>query len=232
MLNKKLLLRMNLQLFAEPTPAEPDGNSGTNPVDPADPMDPAKPDDPTDLDPDDSKDVDKIVEKLQKRLDSKTKETSETKSQLEQALARIAELENAGKKGVKELSDEEKAAKAQQEKDEEISRLKSQIKIAESTQQADEVLKDAGLVVGKDMLSMLVDTDDRLTLANVKALINYTNEQQKQWEVKRNTGTTPKQVPKGKVTIDQQAFDAMTFAEKSQLATNDPEQFKKLTGGY
>lgn len=198
MLNKKLFLRMNLQLFAEPTTTEPGGNSGTTTVDPVDPMDPAKPDDPTNPDPNDSKDVDKIVEKLQKRLDSKTKETSETKSQLEQALARIAELENAGKKGVKELSDEEKAAKAQQEKDEEIANLKAKIKIAESTQQADEVLKEAGLVVGKDMLSMLVTEDDQLTLGNVKALIQYTNEQRTAWEKARNTGATPKKTPGAK----------------------------------
>lgn len=228
MLNKKLFLRMNLQLFAEPT--DPGSGPDTDPVNLVDPVDPTDPDDPND--PDDPKDVDKIVEKLQQRLKSKTKETSETKSQLEQALARIAELENAGNKGVKELSDEEKAAKAQEEKDAEISKLKAQIKIAESTQQADEVLKEAGLVVGKDILSIVVSEDDVKTLSNVKALITYTQDQQKQWEIKRNTGTTPKQVPKGKVTVDQKAFDAMTFAEKSQLATSDPEQFKKLTGGY
>lgn len=146
-------------------------------------------------------DAEKTVEKLQKRLASKTKETSETKSQLEQALARIEELENAGKKGVKELSDEEKAAKAQEEKDTEINKLKAQIKIAESTQQADEVLKEAGLAVGKDILSIVVSEDDAKTLANVKALITYTQDQQKQWEVKRNTGTTPKKTT-GKTEVD------------------------------
>ena len=57
-------------------------------------------------------DSEKVVEKLQKRLASKTAAEKETKTQLEQALSRIEELENAGKKGVKELSDEEKATKA------------------------------------------------------------------------------------------------------------------------
>lgn len=146
-------------------------------------------------------DSEKVVEKLQKRLASKTAAEKETKTQLEQALARIEELENAGKKGVKELSDEEKAAKEQQEKDAEIAKLKAQIKIAESTQQADEVLKEAGLAVGKDVLALVVDEDDSKTLANVKALINYTQDQQKQWEVKRNTGTTPKKTP-GTVETD------------------------------
>ena len=110
-------------------------------------------------------------------------------------MERIAELENAGKKGVKELSEEEKAAKLQQEKDDEISRLKTQIKIAESTQQADDVLKEAGLVAGKEILTMIVSDDDQKTLENVKALIQYTNDQRNAWEVARNTGETPKKTP-------------------------------------
>lgn len=151
-------------------------------------------------------DSEKVVEKLQKRLASKTAAEKETKTQLEQALSRIEELENAGKKGVKELSDEEKATKAQQEKDDEIAKLKSQIKIAESTQQADEVLKDAGLTVGKDILGIVVAENDQQTLSNVKALINYTQDQRSKWEIARNTGSTPKKTP-GKTEID--PFDAV-----------------------
>lgn len=177
-------------------------------------------------------DSEKVVEKLQKRLASKTAAEKETKTQLEQALARIEELENAGKKGVKELSDEEKAAKEQQEKDAEIAKLKAQIKIAEATQQADEVLKDAGLTVGKDILGIVVAEDDQQTLANVKALINYTQDQRSKWEIARNTGSTPKRTPGNQQAITQEQFDAMSFAQKSALATKDPEQFKKLTGGY
>lgn len=177
-------------------------------------------------------DSEKVVEKLQKRLASKTAAEKETKSQLEQALSRIEELENAGKKGVKELSDEEKATKAQQEKDDEIAKLKSQIKIAESTQQADEVFKEAGLAVGKDILGIVVVEDDQQTLKNVKALINYTQDLRSKWEIARNTGSTPKRTPGNQQAITQEQFDAMPFAQKSALATKDPEQFKKLTGGY
>lgn len=177
-------------------------------------------------------DSEKVVEKLQKRLASKTAAEKETKSQLEQALSRIEELENAGKKGVKELSDEEKATKAQQEKDDEIAKLKSQIKIAESTQQADEVLKEAGLTVGKDILALVVAEDDTQTLANVKALINYTQDQRSKWEIARNTGSTPKRTPGNQQAITQEQFDAMPYAQKSALASSNPELFKKLTGGY
>lgn len=177
-------------------------------------------------------DSEKVVEKLQKRLASKTAAEKETKTQLDQALARIEELENAGKKGVKTLSDEEKAIKAQEEKDAEIAKLKSQIKIAESTQQADEVLKEAGLAVGKDILALVVAEDDTQTLANVKALITYTQDQQAKWEVRRNTGTTPKRTINNQNTVTQEQFDAMPYAQKSALASSNPELFKKLTGGY
>lgn len=180
--NKELLMPMKLQFFAEETADDQVEAPETNVEETT----------AEETETEEKLDSEKVVEKLQKRSASKTAAEKETKSQLEQALSRIEELENAGKKGVKELSDEEKATKAQQEKDDEIAKLKSQIKIAESTQQADEVLKEAGLAVGKDILALVVAEDDTQTLANVKALITYTQDQQAKWEVRRNTGTTPK----------------------------------------
>lgn len=180
--NKELLMPMKLQFFAEETADDQVEAPETNVEETT----------AEETETEEKLDSEKVVEKLQKRLASKTAAEKETKSQLEQALSRIEELENAGKKGVKELSDEEKATKAQQEKDDEIAKLKSQIKIAESTQQADEVLKEAGLAVGKDILALVVAENDTQTLANVKALITYTQDQQAKWEVRRNTGTTPK----------------------------------------
>lgn len=177
----KFLVPMNLQFFAEETADDLTTTETTETEETA-----AEETQEKELD------SEKVVEKLQKRLASKTAAEKETKTQLDQALARIEELENAGKKGVKTLSDEEKAVKAQEEKDAEIAQLKARIKISESTQQADEVLKDAGLTVGKDILALVVSEDDAATLANVKALITYTQDQQKQWEIRRNTGTTPK----------------------------------------
>ena len=174
-------LPLNLQLFAEEVPAEqPEVEVETTEVDETEETD--KPD------------ADKIVEKLQKRLDSKTKAEKETKTQLEQALARIEELEKGGKKSVKEQSVEEKEAEAQKAKDDEIAKLKQQIKLAEVTQQADEVLKESGLSLGKDMLSLLVNEDEERTYSNVKSLISFLDAQQQQWEVKRNTGVTPKKL--------------------------------------
>ena len=176
-------LPLNLQLFAEEVPAE-------QPEVEVEETEVAEEEEEVEEKPD----ADKIVEKLQKRLDSKTKSEKETKTQLEQALARIEELEKGGKKSVKEQSVEDKEAEAQKAKDDEIAKLKQQIKLAEVTQQADEVLKESGLALGKDMLSLLVNEDEEQTYSNVKSLISFLDEQQKQWEVKRNTGVTPKKL--------------------------------------
>ena len=176
-------LPLNLQLFAEEVSAE-------QPEVEVEETEVAETTEETEEKPD----ADKIVEKLQKRLDSKTKAEKETKTQLEQALARIEELEKGGKKSVKEQSVEDKEAEAQKAKDDEIAKLKQQIKLAEVTQQADEVLKESGLSLGKDMLSLLVNEDEERTYSNVKSLISFLDDQQQQWEVKRNTGVTPKKL--------------------------------------
>lgn len=193
---KRLLLPMNLQFFAAPTDSGtgnlPEENENITP----DPENTSE----ADIENDESDDTDivdseKVIEKLQKRIGKEQAEKNQTKTQLEQALQRIEELEKGSKKSVKEKSDDDKKADEQKEKDAEIAKLKSQIKVAEITQQADEVLKESGLTVGKEILSIIVNEDEEKTYSNVKAFVNFLNDQQKQWEVKRNTGNTPKKTP-------------------------------------
>ncbi|MDT2594354.1 MULTISPECIES: DUF4355 domain-containing protein [Lactococcus] len=179
-----------------------------------------------------STDNDKIVEKLQKRIGKEQAEKNETKTQLEQALARIEELEKGGKKSVKEKSDEEKAAELQKAKDDEIASLKAQIKISNITSQADEVLKESGIALSAAELGLLVDVDEEKTYSNVKTFLNLLDNQRSQWEKARNTGTTPKRVPGNVVSVDKDKFDSMTYAEKAELAKSNPEEFRKITGGY
>lgn len=179
-----------------------------------------------------STDNDKIVEKLQKRIGKEQAEKNETKTQLDQALSRIEELEKGGKKSVKEKSDEEKAAELQKAKDDEIASLKAQIKISNITSQADEVLKESGISLSAAELGLLVDVDEEKTYSNVKTFLNLLDNQRSQWEKARNTGTTPKRVPGNVISVDKEKFDSMTYAEKAELAKSNPDEFKKLTGGY
>ncbi|MEQ7302951.1 capsid assembly scaffolding protein Gp46 family protein [Enterococcus avium] len=176
-------------------------------------------------------DSEKVVEKLQKRLASKTFEEKETKTQLEQALSRIEELENAGKKGVKELSDEEKEKNAQQEKDKTIQDLQDKLKLAEAKTETDAVFKEAGLSVTSDVLDMVVSVDDTETFSNAKALIQFANSVQEATRKEFLKGTTPKVSGQTTKTYTQSEFDAMTYSERAKLATDSPDQFRKLTGG-
>lgn len=226
------LLPLNLQLFAE----DPNGGLGTpNPNPQGEPNPGENPPgngEPGSDDKDELTDSDKIVEKLQKRIGKEQAEKNETKTQLEQALARIEELEKGGKKTVKEKSDEEKAAELQKAKDDEIASLKAQIKISNITSQADEVLKESGIALSAAELGLLVDVDEEKTYSNVKTFLNLLDNQRSQWEKARNTGITPKRVPGNVVSVDKDKFDSMTYAEKAELAKSNPEEFKKITGGY
>lgn len=226
------LLPLNLQLFAD----DPNGGLGTpdpNPQGKPNPGEnpPGNGEQGSD-DKDELTDSDKIVEKLQKRIGKEQAEKNETKTQLDQALSRIEELEKGGKKSVKEKSDEEKAAELQKAKDDEIASLKAQIKISNITSQADEVLKESGIALSAAELGLLVDVDEEKTYSNVKTFLNLLDNQRSQWEKARNTGTTPKRVPGNVISVDKDKFDSMTYAEKAELAKSNPDEFKKLTGGY
>ncbi|WP_259688151.1 DUF4355 domain-containing protein [Lactococcus cremoris] len=129
-------------------------------------------------------------------------------------------------------SDEEKAAELQKAKDDEIASLKAQIKISNITSQADEVLKESGIALSAAELGLLVDVDEEKTYSNVKTFLNLLDNQRSQWEKARNTGTTPKLVPGNVISVDKDKFDSMTYAEKAELAKSNPDEFKKLTGGY
>ena len=226
------LLPLNLQLFAD----DPNGGLGTpdpNPQGEPNPGEnPPGNGEPGSDDKDELTDSDKIVEKLQKRIGKEQAEKNETKTQLDQALARIEELEKGGRKSVKEKSDEEKAAELQKAKDDEIASLKAQIKISNITSQADEVLKESGIALSAAELGLLVDVDEEKTYSNVKTFLNLLDNQRSQWEKARNTGTTPKRVPGNVISVDKDKFDSMTYAEKAELAKSNPDEFKKLTGGY
>lgn len=225
---------MNLQFFAEPEEnggsVEPDNtnnssNEATSEETHDDSTEPKQ----------EGKDLNSVIEKLQKRLNSKTQAEKETKDQLAHALERIEQLEKK-QKGLKVREGKEDAKTNNEqtlldERDKEIADLKRQIKRSESRIQADEVLKEAGLSVGRDLLDTLVSDEDEQTLANVKALVNFVNELQKAWELKRNSGTAPKKTPGGTKTVTAEEFSKMTYAQRVTLAKENKELFKKLTGG-
>lgn len=221
---KDNLMEMNLQFFAEEQSSEVTESTEVNEEVTTEEV-------AAETETDDVIDSDKVVEKLQKRLKSINSEKKEANEELTKALERIAELENASKKDVKQLSEEDKAKQLQAEKDKEINELREQLKLNNITMQVDEALKESGFALSKEELDLVVDTDEEKAYQNIKTLISLINKDREQQAYKRNVGVTPKKVTEQRVAITKEQFDAMTFAEKSKLATTDPQQFKKLTGG-
>lgn len=158
-------------------------------------------------------DGDKLVKKLQKRIGKEQNEKHSLQDQLDKANAKIKELQSG--KSIKNLSDEDKAKKAEDEKDKEIASLRAQITRQDNIKQTDEVFKDAGLTVGDDVLNMVVVDDDKQTYANVQALIKYTNQIQSGVKKELLKGSTPRN--NGKPT--------MTKVEISKI--KDPIKRKK-----
>lgn len=135
-------------------------------------------------------DGDELVKKLQKRIGKEQNEKHSLQDQLDKANAKIKELQSG--KSIKNLSDEDKAKKAEDEKDKEIASLRAQITRRDNIKQTDEVFKDAGLTVGDDVLNMVVVDDDKQTYANVQALIKYTNQIQSGVKKDLLKGSTPR----------------------------------------
>lgn len=175
-------------------------------------------------------DVDKTVDKLKKRLGKEQAEKNDYKTQLDSALAQLDEFKQG--KGVKELSDEERAKQADSEKDKQIQELTDKINLNEAKQQTDKVFKESGLVVDEDLLNAIVSVDNEQTFANASAVIKFANSVQDATRKELLKGTTPRTHGATVKTVDKAAFDQMSAAERVALHNEDPEQFNKLTGGF
>lgn len=135
----------------------------------------------------------------------------------------------------------EKLAKMNADEKAEHERKQLEAKIAELEQrenqrglakEASKMLTASQVRADEMLVNLLVREDADQTKVAVNAFVEYMKEEKRQWEIERNTGSTPKRTPGNQQAITQEQFDAMPFAQKSALATKDPEQFKKLTGGY
>lgn len=135
-------------------------------------------------------DGDKLVKKLQKRIGKEQNEKHSLQDQLDKANEKIKQLQSG--KSIKDLSDEDKAKKAESDKDKKIASLEAQTTRRDNIKQTDEVFKEAGLNVSDDVLNMVVVDNDKQTYANVQALIKYTNQIQSGVKRELLKGSTPK----------------------------------------
>lgn len=171
----------------------------------------------TDSKEDKQLDGDKLVKKLQKRIGKEQNEKHSLQAQLDKANEKIKQLQSG--KSVKDLSDEDKAKKAQDDKDKEIASLRAQLTRRDNIKETDEVFKEAGLNVSDDVLNMVVVDDDKQTYANVQALIKYTNQIQDGVKKEFLKGPTPRE--NGKPTMTKAEISRIKDPIKRQKAIAD-----------
>lgn len=171
----------------------------------------------TDSKEDKQLDGDKLVKKLQKRIGKEQNEKHSLQAQLDKANEKIKQLQSG--KSVKDLSDEDKAKKAQDDKDKEIASLRAQLTRRDNIKETDEVFKEAGLNVSDDVLNMVVVDDDKQTYANVQALIKYTNQIQDGVKKELLKGPTPRE--NGKPTMTKAEISRIKDPIKRQKAIAD-----------
>lgn len=170
----------------------------------------------------DSQKADKVLAKLQKRIGKEQSKKNEYKDQLEKALTRIEKLEKGQNPDEPEPVDE---------KDSEIAKLQSQIKKRDITDQARSVLNESGISVPASILNLVVTDKVPSTLTNVKEILTYTQSIRDAARQEFLKGTTPSVTGKTIKAYTQKEFDRMSYQEKADLAKNNPDEFKKLTGG-
>lgn len=172
----------------------------------------------TDSKEDKQLDGDKLVKKLQKRIGKEQNEKHSLQDQLNKAKEKIKQLQSG--KSIKDMSDEDKAKKAEDDKDKTIASLRAQITRRDNIKQTDEVFKEAGLNVSDDVLNMVVVDDDKQTYANVQALIKYTNQIQSGVKKEVLKGSTPRENGKPTMTKEQISKIKDPLARQKAIAEN------------
>lgn len=173
----------------------------------------------------------KTVEKLQKRLGQLAGAKNSAEKEAEELRARNAELENLINdykqgKSVKELSDKEKAEQEAQAKDDEIKSLKAQIARNQALTDTNEVLREQGYNVPKNVLDLIVSDDSEKTLANTNALLDFIEQEKQIVRMNMLKGTTPTKTgaPVKRMT-KQQIMAISNDAERQRAIADNIELF-------
>lgn len=192
--------------------SEPDPEPAPEPKD--------EPSDPTPPKPElkyTDEDVDKIIAK---RLDRWQKDQEAKQKEAERLAA---------------MSAEERA-------NEEIKKLKAQIKTYEQAEtrhamaaQVEKELKEANLTASADMVDMLVRETAEETNAAIKAYVANMEAMQKQWDVERSKGkakpaATATSLPDADTMPTKEQILRMTYRDHVAFKQAHPEEYKQIMG--
>lgn len=152
--------------------------------------------------------------------------------------SKAKEEELAKQKSEAEESEKLKKMNADQKTQYQIEKLTKELEEAKSTnakfamaKQAQTMFEEANTSVTSDDLEHVVTSDAESTKTNVQWLIDHDVKVREQVRQEFLKGKTPSVPGKTIKAYTQKEFDRMSYQEKADLAKNNPDEFKKLTGG-
>ena len=164
-------------------------------------------------------DAEKIAKKLQKRISKEQESKHQALKEVEELKAKLAKYES-NDKSIKELSDEEKAKHEEDAKDRRIKELEERLARNEDLKQTKQVFEESGLSVPDEVLDMVVVNDSEKTLANVKAITNYTESIKEDARKELLAGKTPR-VTGVKTKMTREQIRNIKDTEERQKAMRD-----------
>ena len=166
-------------------------------------------------------DTNKIISKLKGRISKEQKskhDLQEENEALKKQLEQYADLQSG--KSIKDLSDEEKAKKAESDKDKRIAELEATIKRNNALRETQEIFTESGLNVSNEVLEMVVADDAKTTLANATAITNLIENVKEATRKELLAGKTPQNFGKPKMTKDEIMGIADPIERRKKMSEN------------
>jgi vacuolar-type H+-ATPase subunit I/STV1 len=166
-------------------------------------------------------DTNKIISKLKGRISKEQKSKHDLQQEneaLKKQLEQYADLQSG--KSIKDLSDEEKAKKADSDKDKRIAELEATIKRNKALRETQEIFTESGLNVSNEVLEMVVADDAKTTLANATAITNLIENVKEATRKELLAGKTPQNFGKPKMTKDEIMGIADPIERRKKMSEN------------
>lgn len=166
-------------------------------------------------------DTNKIISKLKGRISKEQKSKHDLQQEneaLKKQLEQYADLQSG--KSIKDLSDEEKAKKAESDKDKRIAELEATIKRNKSLRETQEIFTESGLNVSNEVLEMVVADDAKTTLANATAITNLIENVKEATRKELLAGKTPQDFGKPKMTKEEIMGIADPIERRKKMSEN------------
>ena len=166
-------------------------------------------------------DTNKIISKLKGRISKEQKSKHDLQQEneaLKKQLEQYADLQSG--KSIKDLSDEEKAKKAESDKDKRIAELEATIKRNNALRETQEIFTESGLNVSNEVLEMVVADDAKTTLANATAITNLIENVKEATRKELLAGKTPQNFGKPKMTKEEIMEIADPIERRKKMSEN------------